>query len=363
MSIKKVFIVSFVIGLLIPVLANAQIKISEIMYDPEGSDTKREWIEVYNSGTTNVDLNTYFFFENNVHHKLVAQSNSILVPGSFAIIADSIPEVLADFNGYTGLIFDSVFSLNNTGESLSISNPQKELVDTFVYSSEMGGTNTGQSLQINNDEAIVAGPTFGSANKTVSEELEDTTETSTTTGTTGSSSNSSHSQQTEVTTYTSPVFKIGAGRNRLVTINTPIEFDSHISKSDTKAKYSWNFGDFNTDIGKNAVHIYEYPGTYQLVFEAKTKDHTAVSRAEVLVIEPQISITEATSTVDFINLDSREVNLGGFRIVTDEGFVIIPQNTIIKANNQITVPRSWIGFIKALEYPNKRVYKSFEFTQ
>jgi len=29
-------------------LANAQIIITEIMYNPEGSDTGKEWVEIYN---------------------------------------------------------------------------------------------------------------------------------------------------------------------------------------------------------------------------------------------------------------------------------------------------------------------------
>lgn len=359
MSIKKVFIVSFIIGLCIPLFTHAQIKITEIMYDPEGSDTKREWIEVYNSGTQSIDLNTYFFFENNIHHKLTTQSASILAPGAYAIIADSIPEVLADFSGYTGLIFDSVFSLNNTGETISISNPQKEIFDTVTYTSDMGGNNTGQSLQINDGSVITAGPTFSSTNKTVSEVIEEETKTSTSTSSTISSKNSSHSQQTDVSTYTSTSFKIGTGRNRFVSINTPIDFESHISKSDIKARYVWNFGDFNTDTGKNTNHIYEYPGVYQLVLTAKADNYTAVSRTEVIVIEPQFSITEATSTIQISNVDSREINLGGFRLLHTNGFVSIPQNTIIKAGDTITIPRRWEGLIQSIQYPNKRTYKTF----
>jgi len=362
MSFKKIVIIGFIISLSIPVLVSAQIKISEIMYDPQGSDTKREWIEVFNSGAQNIDLSTYFLFENNVHHKLTAQTSSILTPGTFAIIADSIPEVLADFSGYSGLMFDSAFSLNNTGESISISNPQKEILDTFIYSSDMGANNTGQSLQINDTAVIVAGATFGSVNKTESEvlEVEATSTASTSDISSNSSNDSSHSQQVSVSNYVPATsFKVGAGRDRTVSVNTPIEFEGYISKSDIRATYAWNFGDFDTGTGRKDTHIYTYPGIYEVVLEGKSKAYTSVSRTQVQVVEPQLSILEATSTITIINLDSKELNLGGFRFIFNEGSLVIPRNTIIRGKGSITLAKDKQRTLEAFEYPNKKVYQSF----
>lgn len=360
--IKKALVIGFIIGLSIPILTSAQIKITEIMYDPQGSDTKREWIEVFNSGTENIDLSTYFLFENNVHHKLTAQLGSTLPSGTFAIIADSIPEVLADFSGYSGLIFDSVFSLNNTGESISISNPQKEILDTFIYTSDMGANNTGQSLQINDTAVIVAGATFGSINKMQSEVLEvEATSTDSTSDTSSNSSNdSSHSQQVSVSSYVPTAsFKVGAGRDRIVSVNTPIEFEGYISKSDIRATYAWNFGDFDIGMGRKDTHIYMYPGIYEVVLEGKSKAYTSVSRTQVQVVEPQLAIFEATSTITIANLDSKELNLGGFRFVFDEGSLVIPRNTIIRAKGSMTLSKDKQRTLEAFEYPNKKVYQSF----
>jgi len=226
MSIKKIFIISFIIGLLIPFITNAQVKITEVMYDPAGSDTKREWIEVFNSGLESIDLSTYFFFEGNVYHKLVAQSGSILESGAYAIIVDSVAEVLADYVGFAGLIFDSTFSLNNTGETISMANSAKEIINTFTYSSEMGANNDGNSLQINDGIVVTAMPTFGSLNKTESEVLIDDSNTDTSSSSnsdtnsssSGSSNVSTHDQQVGVSNYTPTAsFKVGAGRKRVVT--------------------------------------------------------------------------------------------------------------------------------------------------
>ena len=41
-------------------IANANVVISEIMYDPnQGSDTDLEWIEIYNDGSVSVDLSSW----------------------------------------------------------------------------------------------------------------------------------------------------------------------------------------------------------------------------------------------------------------------------------------------------------------
>ncbi|MCR4281332.1 MAG: lamin tail domain-containing protein, partial [Candidatus Kaiserbacteria bacterium] len=54
-NIGKVIAVA-VVGLL-PFTASAQVVISEIMYDLEtGSDSGREWVEVFNSGGSSVNL-------------------------------------------------------------------------------------------------------------------------------------------------------------------------------------------------------------------------------------------------------------------------------------------------------------------
>ena len=356
MSIKKALIISLAIGLLAPFIAQAQIKISEIMYDPAGPDTKREWVEVFNSGTTSVDLTSYFLFENNVYHKLMAQSGNMLPAGEYAIIADSIPEVLADYPNYAGLVFDSTFSLGNSGESISVANAQKVQIDTYAYSSGMGAANDGNSLQITNGNTVSAGPTFGLINKTESEVPEPATSTATSTSGSGSSSSdgtSSHSQQEPVSSYVpTAAFKLGAGRDRTVLINTPIKFEAQISKPEARPSLHWNFGDLETDNGREVAHTYEYPGTYQVVLEGKNSAQTAISRAEVTVLRPELRVEQSTSTVSITNLLAKEINLGTFRLIYPAGSRRIPDNTLIKGGDTITFRRRPEEIVTAIEYPN-----------
>jgi len=364
MSIKKVFIIGISVGLLIPFMVRAQIKITEIMYDPQGSDTKREWIEVYNAGSTNVDLSSYFFFENNVFHKLIAQGSSIVAPGEYAIIVDSIAEIIADYKEFIGKIFDSAFSLNNTGETISIANSNKEITNTVTYTNELGANNDGNSLQINENEIISAGPTFGLENKTESEApaSSDSTSTSTSNSNSTSSGDSSHSQQESISTYAaSAPFKIGIGRDRVVSINTPIDFFAHVSKTDSSPRILWNMGDFTTIKGKRVSHTYMYEGIYEVIAEAHCDGYTSISRTQVIVSIPNLSITQASSTLIIRNNSKNEINLGGFGVnFINQDSYIIPQNTIIAGNTEVKKSLDQNQVVQEFVYPNGEIYKRFD---
>lgn len=364
MSKYKFLITAIVISVFIfvPFIAFAQIKITEIMYDPQGSDTKREWIEVFNSGAENVDLNTYFFFENNIYHKLVAQTESILKPGEFAIIVDSIAEVVTEYKEYMGKLFDSAFSLNNTGETISMADNSKQIIDTVTYDSSMGANNDGNSLQVNNDKIIHAQPTFGRENATENYEVPAEDSSSDNNSNSGSTSVSTHTQPEPVSNYTpSTPFKISAGRNRLVLINTPVDFKVQISKADINPRVMWNLGDFSIKKGKNTTHIYEHEGIYEVVAEAKNEGHTSIARTEVTVMRPNLLIVQASSTIQIKNESSKEVNLGGFSMLFDTGKkYTIPRNSIIKAG--ATIHKIFVEgqIMQEFVYPNGEIYQRFD---
>lgn len=131
---------------LIPSSATAQV-VTEVMYDlHEGADSGREWIEVYNAGTASIDLTKWKIVENGKNHTITAVQGSF-EPGSYAIIADNAEKFKADHSGYSGALFDSAFSLNNTGETIALADAAGKEADSLVYTSALGGNGTGDSLQ------------------------------------------------------------------------------------------------------------------------------------------------------------------------------------------------------------------------
>ncbi|MDP6527582.1 MAG: lamin tail domain-containing protein, partial [Candidatus Pacebacteria bacterium] len=96
--------------LLLPGTAFSQVVIGEIMYDLEGSDTDREWIEIFNESSSSVDLSGWRFFEGTSNHKLtLKQGGATLESGEYAVIVDDDVTFLIDWPNYSGALFDSSF--------------------------------------------------------------------------------------------------------------------------------------------------------------------------------------------------------------------------------------------------------------
>lgn len=151
--------------LILPLSASAQVVISEIMYDVEGTDSDREWIEVHNTGNESVDLTQWKFFESNSNHGLTAyQGGEMLTPGGYAVIVDAPAKFLLDWPSFSGQIFDSSFALNNTGETLVLRCCGKDLSDrdSVTYNATGGGTGDGLSLHRNGSSITAAQPSPGS---------------------------------------------------------------------------------------------------------------------------------------------------------------------------------------------------------
>jgi len=117
---------------------------TEIMYDPDGTDEGREWVELFNDQTDTKQAETYIFFENNQDHSLVLeQGNSILLPGQYAIIADDAATFIAEYN-YQGIVLDSSWaSLSNAGEFIALKDGAGFITFSVNYTAIAG---SGKSL-------------------------------------------------------------------------------------------------------------------------------------------------------------------------------------------------------------------------
>jgi len=144
-----------------PPPAPLKIEITEIMYDLPGADTGREWVEIFNSGNEPVDFTGWRFWEADINHNLaVAQGSVILSPGARAVIVIDSAKFLLDNAGYSGTIFDSSFSLSNTGETIGLKNGA-DVIDEVIYTSSTGGSGDGNSLQKVGGVWVATTPTPG----------------------------------------------------------------------------------------------------------------------------------------------------------------------------------------------------------
>ncbi len=220
--------------------------ISEIMYDPAGSDSNREWIEVYNSGSSGIDLAGHYLLTDGLsssHHGLAAQGSSVIPAGGYAVIVQTVDGFKGDYPAFSGLIFDSSWTglTATAGKTLAIIDSGSAVLDTVTYDPTIGATNDGNSLQRNASGTwATATPTPGVGSAGSGSDTTDTTDT-------GSSSTSDGSDTTGTTdtTDTTGTDTTGTGTDTGSTSDTSSDTTSgtDTSTSDTTTTNS------NTDTG------------------------------------------------------------------------------------------------------------------
>jgi len=157
--IKKLFVVLFLFANLV----NADIIFSEVMYNPSGTDSGREWIEFYNNGSS-VSIEGWKLYEAGTNHGLsVYQGDYGINAGEFFIIVDQPEDFLLYHPDYNGNLFDSVYSLSNTGEYLALKNSSLLLIDELNYSDtvEEGYSLFNFNLSGNWNQSLIEGGTPG----------------------------------------------------------------------------------------------------------------------------------------------------------------------------------------------------------
>lgn len=368
---KKEYIVPAfgVLFLLLARVAYADVTISEIMYDPDGSDTNREWVEVYNDGASSVDMTSWKFVEADTNHGLTEYSGGMtLGAGEYGIIALDAATFAGEYS-VSGPVFDASFSLiNSGGETLSLKDVGGNVVFTVSYDPTLGANDDGNSLQKYSGSWIGADPTPGNANSdadtsgpsddtgggtgdgndddTGGDESDDSGDSS---GSSSSSGGSAEEKKVQVndewrlTVYADSYGIVGAPS--LFTTEVENLWGSRVHPG----RYVWNMGDGTTYDGKEygeVVHTYEYPGDYVIrldywrtgAFEKEVSvRHTFTVKATAMSIA---GIIKANGNLDaeIKNTSSSEVDMTGWTIVSSLRTYAIPAGTILLPNKTLTFP-------------------------
>lgn len=155
--------------------AAGSIIINEIMYDLEGADNDMEWIELKNISSEPVDLSGWKFNDGSNHllnppPKNGGQGSMIVPPEGFAILADKADLFLQTHPNFSGIVIDTVMSLNNTAATLKLIDKNGNVVEEVSYNKNQGGNGNGFSLERISDsvpdfcESNVLGGTPGEQN-------------------------------------------------------------------------------------------------------------------------------------------------------------------------------------------------------
>lgn len=330
------------------------LEFTEIMYDVEGADGSREWFEVRNGGSEPVDLTLHRLFEGGTNHVISAVSENNLPPGTFAVIVDDLQKFKVDWPSYTGLLFESSFSLSNTGETLVLKDQSLVSLDAVTYGSSAGGAGNGMSIQKDGGSWIAAHPTPGRA--AIGKGIE--------------SSASPQEKTTEKTTV-EPIavellpdidrpHAIRAGENAFFKASAKLSVASPVGF----VQYVWNMGDGTVREGASVLHVYDRPGAYVIVLTASNEYLSTVLRETIEVIEPGVRIASVAlglgGYIEVTNEATVELNLSGWSLRGGEQMFLFPYGTILLPKATIafaakTTRLSLIAPIADLVYPNGKV--------
>jgi hypothetical protein len=334
---------------LLPTLAQAQVRISEVAWMGTTQSSDDEWIELHNTTGDAVTLDGWVLGD--------GQSLSISLSGSIGGNAyvllertddTAVPDV-SMLMAYTG-------ALANTGRTLTLRDQSGARIDEVVGGenwSLIGGDNatkmTAQRTSAGDWITQVGTPGAATVPGAVSPVA--TSSLQSAAGT--SQSNTRRTGSSRVLHRTPPVKKEPAALTVTIDapsvayVNLPVTFtavpegpSSAILKS---LKYTWNLGDTHTASSSVVTHRYEYPGEYTVVVEAQFAKRYEYVRHEIHVLPIALTLSRGDrGELRITNTSSHEVDIGGYTIRGATSFVF-PRFTILKPQGVLTLSPSRVG--------------------
>ncbi len=352
-----------------PGAVSAQVVISEIMYDVSGSDTDREWIEVFNAGGSSVHFSDWKFFEANANHSLTSvQGGENLAAGAYAIIADNPTKFLQDWPSYSGILFDSTFSLGNTGETLAIHMPPPDLTETdsIAYQGAWGAAGNGNSLQrtsANSSTLSESSPTPGAGSLSSSGDGGNSSpgsDTGAATSTAQSTNTGNSSGDSAIMPPAPKVFADG-GSDRTVIVGADTEFKARAYDEKKNiidfSRFHWNFGDGSTAETARVSHRFDYPGRYVVVLDIPEEKDSVADQIIVTVESMKLVLSlMPDGGIAIENRAGRTLDISRWMVRSLGRTFTIPERTFILPNSPLRISQRNLGFSTGadveLAYPN-----------
>lgn len=345
-------------------IAHAELEITEIMYDPQGSNDSHQWIEVYNNNSSPIDLLNCAItdYDTSWHYRsIVSEGTSVLAPYSYAIIAKTSD--LQDFkiknSTLPNIFLRANITLLSSNGKLGISLDKKSIANgsDVSYFSVM---DDGNSLQKINNDWVPSIPTPGKENvlNTNNDTSSNTNnENSSPTSTSGASASSDSSTPKEVPIILKISTKIISPKTVIAGIPFSINSLTTTNRGQTylTGKFVWNFGDGKMSEARQGLpfeYTYEYPGEYALnltYFESYLSESSSASdRIIIKVVPSEVYINGVGDILDpFVeigNKSSNEIFLSNWVITAGIHYFIIPEGTTLLPGKKIKLSPKITGF-------------------
>ena len=372
----------------IPLITNAQIIINEIQYNPDGPDGGYEWLELYNNSENPISIKGFTLRESDKNHRITQIDESLgwsIPNGGYAILADNPTKFLEKHPGYPGLVFDSSFTLVNTGELLELLDTEGELLFGITYKPEWGGDGDGSTLGIENGAWKATNTSPGRPNtsfveESQEEEVSEESSDSPTNTPSEASETKSFSPVVNIPAayirladpdYKEKTIKADAGPDRTVLSGVPFIFSGTgyglAGGILEESSYYWNFGDGIRQEGNEVLHAYTGPGTYTGTLKIVSGKYSHTDHFLVTVVPPNISLTGSfeDQTIIIKNHSPHTIEVSNFILDHQNSSFTFPEESFISASSQIILNANSLELpLSDSEYlyfraPNKHLINSY----
>lgn len=327
-------------------IAHAQaLIISEVMSNPTGDDSGREWIEIYNDTNADADLSamTISIKGGSFVTTTPLQGGTTIPPSGYAIVGSTVSgatKFLQDYPSYSGPLFRASISLVNTGVTsidIKLNGTLAASLPSYTAAKE------GSTLSYVSGSYGSGTPTPGAENK--AEE------------TSSSGSSSATSTDTQVTlpqmTPPSPDIVIYLLEEKVVVAGAETEFSAfaltRAGKEIANLRYAWTFGDGGQGTGSTTKYKYVYNGRYVAFVEASNNSVLGTGRMVVRVVPPDIAITKTGSGkygtyIDVTNPNSYDLDVSQWMFSLDGAAFPFPRHTVLPARETVRFSGLAMGF-------------------
>jgi hypothetical protein len=329
---KKVFTSFFIsLGMVQTLYA---LQINEIMSNPTGDDSGREWVELYNDSESSSDLTSLTLSIKGGSFVPVTPVSGgvILSPHGYAIIGSTVSgatKFTQDYPSYSGILLKASMSLVNTGVTsieLKANGVSADSISSYT------GAKEGTTYARFGSSFSAGTPTPGAENV----EQQALSQEATTTTTSSQITIAQVAPSSDIVLYT-PLEKVAiAGAPTTFSVHAL----THAGKAIEGMLYSWSFGDGGGGYGSTTVYRYLYPGRYITQVEGSNGLIAGEARTIVRVVAPELSISSLMygirgAYLTITNPSPYDIDVSGWKISLNKVMYTFPKNTLLGQGSTI----------------------------
>ena len=348
---KTIFCMGVVFCLSVGYVAHADIVINEIAWMGTATSTADEWIELYNNGTSSVNMDGWSLSASD-GSPVISLSGSISA-GGYAVLERTDDTTVP---GVTALVIYSG-ALSNDGEHLILKNNTNQTMDEInaLGGWTKGDADTKKTMQKNSGVWVTGIATPGLVNVTTDDTSSSggsgsgSSSGTTTTTTNKSSFNEEDTEKIEI--YKDPTYSARMVLPNIIVAGNPFPVSAIVMQDEKykllTGKYEWSMGDgefFTYNENKLFDYTYQYPGEYIIQFRYYPSifsiEPSSLHERKITVIPDAVYIEKISDSgvVTLKNMSTNTVDIKGWKIVnkiTGDSFIF--PTTSVPVNGQIYI--------------------------